>query len=84
MKTRRNIYYIIGVFLIILNLLTDLKSLSENNSKDTGYSIGYFIGSHILLLIGIVLCRMAYKINLRLKSSNSDSLENEIDKIGSN
>ena len=84
MKTRRNIYYTIGIVLIILNLLTDLISLSEYNSKDTGYSIGYFIGSHVLMLIGIVLCRMAYKINRSLKNTNPDNLENEIEKIGSN
>ena len=84
MKTRRNIYLIIGTVLVVLNLLTDFVSLSEYSSQDNGYNIGYFIGSHFLMIIGFVLLRFAYKINQRLKIAAPNSLEEEIEKIGSN
>ena len=83
MKGRRNVYLIIGSVLIILNLLLDIASLSEYKPQDSSYSIGYFIGSHFLMIIGLVLYRLAYKINRRLKSDNPDSLEEDIKKIGS-
>ncbi len=83
MKARRNVYLIIGSVLIILNLLLDITSLSEYKSQDSSYSIGYFIGSHFFMITGLVLYRMAYKINRRLKSNNPDSLEEDIKKIGS-
>ncbi len=82
MKLRKNIYLIIGIILIVLNLITDILNLSEYHPNDAGYGIGYFIGSHIFLLVGIILLRMAYKINRKLKEQDNN-LYDEIEGIGS-
>jgi EamA domain-containing membrane protein RarD len=68
MKARRNIYFIIAITLIFLNLLIDITALYENNSnsQSLSYSIGYFIGSHFLIIIGLILLRMSYKLHKRL------------------
>jgi EamA domain-containing membrane protein RarD len=81
MKTRRNIYLIIGVVLILLNLLVDIVNFNEDKSKDIPYSIGYFIGAHIFLLIGIILVRMAYKLHKKIINRYNE-LDNEIENIG--
>ena len=81
MKVKKYVYLIVGALFILLNLLTDILSLSEYNSNDAFYNIGYFLGSHILFLVGIIFLRMAYKINKKLKSKEN-SLEEEIEKIG--
>ena len=81
MKTRRNIYLIIGGVLIVLNLLVDIVNFNEDKSKDISYSIGYFIGSHILLLTGIILLRMAYTIHKKIINRHN-KLDNEIENIG--
>ena len=81
MKVKKYVYLIVGALFILLNLLTDILSLSEYNSNDAFYNIGYFLGSHILFLVGIIFLRMAYKINKKLKSKEN-SLDEEIEKMG--
>ena len=82
MKIRKNVYLIIGIVLIILNLLVDIIQLSENSSRDTSYNIGYFIGSNSLLIIGMVLIRISYKLNKKLKRKEKNGLEEAIEEIG--
>jgi uncharacterized membrane protein len=81
MKVKKFLYLIVGALFILLNLITDILSLSEYKSNDAYYNIGYFIGSHILFLVGIIFLRLAYKINKKLKSKDN-SLEEAIEKIG--
>lgn len=81
MKTRKNIYLTIGILLIILNLLLDIaefkrfKSLSENSA----YTIGYFIGSHLFLFMGVLLLRWAYKLQKKIEKKQAREM---IDSIG--
>ena len=82
MKSRRIMYLAIGCILIILNLIIDILSLDEYRSNDTLYGIGYFIGSHILMIIGIVFIRFAYKINRKIKAKD-EGMDEEIERIGS-
>lgn len=81
MKTRKIIYTVIGSILIILNLLVDIAELGtiKTSKEDAGYSIGYFIGSHILLIFGLILLRMAYKLQKRMKKKETQEM---IDSIG--
>lgn len=82
MKTKRNLFLVIGILLVLLNLLLDLVSLNEYTSVNKSYSIGYFLGGHILLFIGLFLLRKAYKINNRLKLAKINSIEQDIEQIG--
>jgi len=81
MKTRKNIYLTVGILLIVLNLLADIadfrrfKSLSENNA----YTIGYFLGSHLFIFIGIFLLGWAYKLQKKIENKEA---RNMIDSIG--
>jgi uncharacterized membrane protein len=84
MKTRRAVYSIIGIVLIVLNLLVDLAQVNEYkwNDNDTAYNIGSVIGGHILLIIGLVLLRLAYKLHKKIKSKEGNQLEESINSIG--
>jgi len=84
MKGRGNVYWFFGIVLILINILADIISFFEYNSKDVGFSIGYFIGSNFLLIFGIILCRIGYKVNKKLRNNDSNNLEDEINKIGTN
>ena len=83
MKARRTIYLIIGTILIVVNLFTDLIAVLDGEySRDISYSIGYFIGSHILMIFGLILIRMAFKIDRKIKNRKAIELEKDIDTIG--
>ncbi len=84
MKTRRNIYYGIGVFLILLNLLVDLVNLPEFFVETEAYSfnVGYLIGAHFLMVLGIVLLRIGYNLNNKIKLKESFDVEKSIEGIG--
>lgn len=84
MKSKRNTYFFIGTALIVFNIVTDILNMKEYKKEDMGYNIGYFIGSHLLLIIGLFLYRSAYKLNRKLKSEGSDSVNNDIERIGNN
>ena len=70
MKTRKNIYLIAGILLIVANVFVVISEF--NNSKllkTDAYSIGYFIGSHLLLFIGI------FFIDMGIQASKEDRSE---------
>lgn len=82
MKTRKNIYFTIGIILILLNLLVDVTDFNNLKSQvqNSASGFGYLIGSQFFLILGLVLLRMAYKIHQRIKRRQ---LQEMIDKIGS-
>jgi hypothetical protein len=84
MKTRRNIYYSIGSFLILLNLLVDIVNLPEYfaETETYGFSIGYIIGYHILIILGIVLLLLGSKLNKKIKFSENFDVAKSIENIG--
>jgi hypothetical protein len=84
MKTRRNIYYSIGAFLVVLNLLVDFVNLPElfTEIKTYGFGIGYIIGTNFLIIIGIVLLRMGYNLNKKIKLSEGFDVDTSIENIG--
>lgn len=84
MKVRIYIYIVIGSFLIIVNILVDIIQFFEINeySVESSYNAGYFIGSHILLLFGLLFLRTAYKVNRKIKSEDDLALEKSIHNIG--
>jgi hypothetical protein len=83
-KTRRNIYLGIGSILILLNILMDMVELTKDSSSPavSPYSVGYFLGAHILMIVGFLLLRMAYKVNQRIKSKGAIMLDRSIEAIG--
>jgi len=85
MKTRKILYFILGIFLIISNLLVDLLHYKEfyMQSNDIAYTLGSILGGHFLLIVGIFLLRASYKLNKKIKKLHNDkSLEIEVDLIG--
>jgi hypothetical protein len=84
MKTRRNIYYGVGFFLIVLNLLVDFVNLPDffADAETYDFSIGYIIGYHILMIVGIVLLRNRYKLDKKIKLSEGFDVEASIENIG--
>ncbi len=84
MKTRRNIYYSIAVFLILLNLIVDFVSLPEffADIENNGFSIGYLIGAHFLMIIGFILLRMGYKLNKKIKFKEDFDINTSIENLG--
>ena len=78
-----NIYFTVGLILIVLNLLLDIAAYDNNRSSpgNQAYSIGYFIGSHLFLFIGLFLLRIAYKIQRRIKNKQARELIDSIGKL---
>ena len=85
MKTRRNVYIILGCILLILNLWLDLVELSEHTpaSPYQGFTIGGFIGSHIFIIFGLIFLRLAYKLHKRIRAKEESELD-DIENIGKN
>lgn len=82
---RRNIYIIIGSFLVLLNVLVDILDFEKLASKVLefdSFNFGYLIGSHFLLLFGLVFLRLAYKTQARIKKKKAEELEKAINEIG--
>lgn len=81
MKARKVIYTIVGSIFILLNLIVDIAEFGTIRSpkEDGSYNFGYFIGSHILLIFGLILLRMAYKLHKKLKKKEMQEM---IDSIG--
>jgi hypothetical protein len=81
MKTRKIFYTIIGNILVVLNLLFDIAEFRTRRSpkEDCTYSIGYFVGSHILLIVGLILLRIAHNLQKKLKKKQVQEI---IDSIG--
>jgi len=85
MKTRRNTLLAIGIFLILMNVLTDLAQpdKQKGNSESTAYNAGYLFGAHILVFIGVVLLILAYRAHRKLKSpGEKKEMENSIEQFG--
>ena len=84
MKTRRNLYIIIGSFLVLVNLLSDLAALGQgdNLSNEMSFNIGYVIGAHFMLIFGILFLWLAYRLHKKIKAKNLASLETTIESIG--
>lgn len=86
MKIRRVVYIILGSILILLNILIDIVNPDESpfTEGDGAYNIGYFIGSHILIVVGVLFLFLAFRVHKRIKSRPDTELEKNINEIGKN
>jgi hypothetical protein len=84
MKSRKNIYIIIGTVLILLNLLVHIISVREvEEDKSFSYHVGAFIGSNLFIIIGSILLRQAYILHKKIIRISANSiLQTDINNIG--
>ncbi len=85
MNTKRIIFIVIGVFLIVPNLLSNLLQYLNGQLQfdATAYGLGSVVGAHIFIAIGVILLLEAKKINKKIKLSKGISLLNKpINEIG--
>ena len=84
MRLRRNLYLVIGIVLIALNLLSDLLGSKEitSESNDASFSLGYMIGSNIMIIVGLILTGLAYKIQKKIVLQRNHESHQSIDEIG--
>ncbi len=84
MKRRRKVYILFGAILIFLNLIVDLAEIAERRylQNDASYTVGYFIGSHILAIFGLLLLRNASKLKRKIKFYNDAEMVKSIGTIG--
>jgi hypothetical protein len=84
MKIRRAIYIILGSLFILVNILVDI--INPDNSpmvtQGNAFSFGYFIGSHFLIIFGLVFLGLAYRVNKKIKRKQNNELEKNINEIG--
>ena len=81
MKFRRNLYRVIGVFLILVNVwvdIVDMPNIMAQISPASGFSFGYLIGSQFLLIIGIVFLTFSHHIKKKLLNKDLEKAVNEI------
>jgi uncharacterized membrane protein len=78
MKIRKNIYLVLGILLILGNILSTLTRIKEIKSQftDPARGIGYLIGAHFLLIIGLFLLYGAFRVQKKIKRKEQQSLEN--------
>ena len=86
MKTRRTIYIILGSFFILVNIMIDIinPDKSPMTENEGSYGVGYFIGSHFLMIFGLIFLGLAFKVHKKIKRVRSYDLEKDIDQIGNN
>ncbi len=86
MKIRRAIYIILGSLLILLNILVDIVTpdRSPMTQEADAYNIGYFVGSHILIIFGLLFLFLAFRLHKRIRARPDNELEKNIDDIGKN
>lgn len=85
MKTRRILFIVIGSLLIFLNLLSHLEALITHAYRNlsVSYGIGYFIGSNIFLIIGVLFFRVANRLGRKIKIAEERSqIDQAIELIG--
>ena len=86
MKIRRVVYIILGSLLILFNILVDIVNPDKSRitAGDGAYSIGYFVGSHILIIVGLLFLIMAFRVHKKIKATPDNELEKNINDIGKN
>lgn len=88
LQRRRTIYIVTASFLIGLNLLLDFISIIEGeferNYKHDQISknVGYFLGSHIFILFGLLLIYRVAKIGKRIAWLRQEQLNDIVDTVG--
>lgn len=78
MKTRRNIYLITGITLIVLNSLVSFSMYQEFAfvlSNDIN-SVYYMIGNQAFTILGLFLLLGAYRVQRKIKRKKRLALEN--------
>lgn len=76
MKTRKVIYLILGVLLLIINCIVTLISVKELKKHFTSdeSDIGYLLGSQVFLYVGVWLIYRAYKVQQKINKKNRQAL----------
>ena len=76
MKTRKIIYLILGVILIVIDCFTTLISAKELNNHFTSdeFDLGYLLGSQLFLYIGVWLIYRAYKVQQKINQKSRQGL----------
>lgn len=82
MESRKNLYLLLGTLLVIINLAVDIVEFNDTIGRvfeGDAFNIGYFIGSHFLLIMGIVFLRWGFRLKKKLQNQ---ALEKEVNEIG--
>lgn len=77
MRITRNIFIILGIIFIAVNLigyLAGAKPFPENDKVSLANMIGYFIGSNFLFICGCVFLSFANKLNKKIKKKNDRAM----------
>lgn len=84
MKSRRTTLLFIGVALILFNILIDLaeRGKIKHEVKDTAYNVGYFIGNHILAVVGLFLLLAAWRVHIKMKRAARKDMDKAVKEIG--
>ena len=85
MRARRTVFFILGIFLVALNLLVQFTMPAHSYSAaedNAAYKTGAFIGGNLFTIIGIALLFIAYRTHRKLIKIKEDDLKNSIDSIG--
>lgn len=84
MKSRRTTLLFIGVALILFNILIDLaeRGKIKHEAKDAAYNTGYFIGAHILAIIGLCLLLWAWRVHMKMKKAARTEMDTAVKEIG--
>jgi hypothetical protein len=74
MKTRRTIYYILAVCFILFNIPAWVKGTTIERPDDAAELAGYYIGSCIFFIIGLVFLLLAFSVNKKIRRKKEQEL----------
>jgi uncharacterized membrane protein len=78
MKTRKYIYLIVGIVLILINcLLTyDMVQSYDLIFTEDGYAVAQILGNQLFTIIGLFLLMGAYRVQRKINRKKKQELEN--------
>lgn len=81
MKTSGVVCLVLGILLILINIIADLSDPQIFIIND-GKKLGYFIGFHLFLVVGLILLIIPYRQSGKSRKTKLSELEESIQNIG--
>lgn len=82
MKIRKNIYLVLAIICITLDIiitlsdLDDVTQVASDKKLTTSDKVAWFIGFQVLLLIGLLFCIGVYRVQKKINRKNREALLN--------
>jgi hypothetical protein len=74
MKTRRTVYYILAAVFMLFNIIAWINFDKSKMPQDPAERAGYYFGSCIFFIIGLIFVLLAVSVNRKIKRKQQQQL----------